>query len=140
MALTGAWLGVLGEFAAVPIVASFGVGLWVAGFDIIYACLDIRFDRENGVYSIPARFGQVKALAISKLCYSGAVMCFALTGMLAGLGLVYYMGLAVIASLLYYEHQVVRPDDISKMDMAFTTMNGVVSMAFFAFTAFDLAI
>ncbi len=134
----GAWIAVAGEFALVPIVLGLAVVTWVAGFDIIYACQDAEFDREAGLHSIPARFGIGLALFVARGLHVVAVGVMVLVGQMAGLGVVYMAGVVVVAGLLLWEHRLVRADDLSRLDMAFFTMNGIISVVFFGFLAGDV--
>jgi 4-hydroxybenzoate polyprenyltransferase len=140
VAPVGAWLAVTGEFegAGPSIVLGAAVGLWIGGFDLIYACQDTEIDREIGVHSTPARWGVKAALHASTVTHVLAWAAFAWFGMLTGFGWLYWTGLAVVAVALAYEHWVVRPDDLSKVNRAFFTANGFVAVALFAFALADL--
>lgn len=135
-----AWVAVTGEISWTPALIWSGAALWVAGFDVIYALLDRDFDLKNRVNSLPARFGVGPALVVSRVWHALSVAFLVAFGVAAGLGLVYYLGVVVIAWLLFYEHSLVRKDDLSKLDMAFFTMNGVISLIFFAFVLLDRVI
>ena len=135
-----AWVAVTGEISWTPALIWAGAALWVAGFDVIYALLDRDFDLKNRVNSLPARFGVGPALVVSRVWHALSVAFLVAFGVAAGLGLVYYLGVVVIAWLLFYEHSLVRKDDLSKLDMAFFTMNGVISLIFFAFVLLDRVI
>ena len=117
-----------------------GVLTWVAGFDLIYACQDADFDRSRGLHSIPARLGVAGALRLSSLLHVVAVACFVGEGHLAGLGLPYWVLLAVAVLLLVWEHSIVSPDDLSRVDVAFFTLNGWVGIGLFLGVAVDLAL
>ncbi|MCA1849025.1 MAG: putative 4-hydroxybenzoate polyprenyltransferase [Actinobacteria bacterium] len=132
-----AWVAVTNEISWTPALIWAGAALWVAGFDVIYALLDRDFDLENRVNSLPARFGVGPALVVSRVWHALSVAFLVAFGFAAGLGVVYYLGVAVVAWLLFYEHSLVRKDDLSKLDMAFFTMNGVISLIFFAFVLLD---
>jgi 4-hydroxybenzoate polyprenyltransferase len=106
---------------------------WVGGFDVLYALQDVAFDRQAGLHSIPAALGEHRALGISRLLHAGTVGALALVGWAVGAGWLYWAGVAVVAVLLLYEHSLVRPGDLSKLDAAFFTMNGIISLAFFGF-------
>jgi len=123
---------VRGSFATVPWLLGAAVLLWVAGFDTIYACQDVEFDRESGLHSIPARFGPETALTIARLCHAGAVVALAAVGWIAELHAVYWLGLAAIAVILVWEHRLVRPEDLSRLGVAFFNMNAVISVVYFA--------
>lgn len=109
------------------------VATWVGGFDILYAMQDEGFDRENKLLSIPAAVGQARALGIARVFHTVTVFSLALAGYASGAGIIYAAGVAVCAALLLYEHSLVRPGDLSRLDAAFFTMNGVISIVFFGF-------
>src|SRR5215210_2945829 len=132
-----AWVAVTGEISWTPVFIWAGAALWVAGFDVIYALLDRDFDLENRINSLPARFGVVPSLVVSRVWHALSVTFLVAFGAAASLGVVYYLGVAVVAWLLFYEQSLVRKDDLSKLDMAFFTMNGVISLIFFAFVLLD---
>ena len=132
-----AWVAVTNEISWTPALIWAGAALWVAGFDVLYALLDRDFDLENRVNSLPARFGVGPALVVSRVWHALSVAFLVAFGFAAGLGVIYYLGVAVVAWLLFYEHSLVRKDDLSKLDMAFFTMNGVISLIFFAFVLLD---
>ena len=136
----GAWLAIAGEFAWPPLLLGAAVLCWVAGFDILYSCQDYAFDRDSGLHSIPVRFGLARSLHFARLLHLGAVGCMLAVGYMMGLEVVFYLGVVLIAGLLVYEHLLVRPDDLSKVNMAFVTMNSVISVVFFVFTLADLLI
>jgi 4-hydroxybenzoate polyprenyltransferase len=104
---------------------------WVAGFDIIYACQDVAFDRRVGLHSLPARLGTARALAVSALCHAGALLLLAVVGMSDGLGVFYVAALALAAGLLAWEQSLVSPRDLTRLDVAFFTLNGWVSVLLF---------
>jgi 4-hydroxybenzoate polyprenyltransferase len=131
MAPVGGWLAVRGSFATVPWLLGAAVLLWVAGFDTIYACQDVEFDRETGLHSIPARFGPETALTLARLFHAGTIVVLAAVGWIAGLHPVYWLGLAAIAFVLVWEHRLVRPGDLSRLGVAFFNMNAVISVAYF---------
>ncbi len=132
-----AWVAVTGDVSWTPALIWVGAALWVAGFDVIYALLDRDFDLENSVNSLPARFGVGPALVLSRLWHALSVAFLVAFGAAAGLGIVYYLGVVVVAWLLFYEQSLVRKDDLSKLNMAFFTMNGVISLIFFVFVLLD---
>ena len=129
LAITGRWSSPWWMLIALAI----AVATWVAGFDILYALQDISFDRENGLYSVPSTFGEANALGIARMLHFTTVVALALAGIGAGAGLVYFAGVVVAAALLLYEHSLVKVDDFSRLDAAFFTMNGVISIVFFGF-------
>ena len=138
LAPVGAWIAVTGGIALPPLVLGLAVLFWVAGFDILYACQDRDFDRDSGLHSIPVRFGLAGALNIARGLHGLAVLSMLALGALTPLGLLYIAGVAVIAGLLFHEHRLVRPTDLTKVNTAFMTMNSIVSVVFFLFTLADL--
>lgn len=136
----GAWVAVTGGFAWPPVLLGLAVLLWVAGFDIIYACQDYEHDVEAGLYSISARFGIDWALNIARVLHVLAVGVMILVGMSATLGLIYWIGVGAIAALLLYEHRLVRPDDLTRVNMAFFNLNAVISVLYLVFTLADLLV
>jgi len=137
---TAGWIAVSGDMDLLPLVVSAGVIFWVAGFDILYSCLDLEFDRSCGLFSIPARYGLKNAFRISALFHAIAFILFAAAGFMAQLGWIYAAGLAVTLVLLVFQRRIVSPDDLSRMDMAFFTLNGAISMVLFAATAASLLV
>jgi 4-hydroxybenzoate polyprenyltransferase len=129
LAITGAWSD---PWWMLPVLAS-AVMTWVGGFDVLYALQDVAFDRQAGLHSIPAAVGEHRALWISRLLHAGTVGALALVGWAVGAGWLYWTGVAVVAVLLLYEHSLVRPGDLSRLDAAFFTTNGIISIAFFGF-------
>jgi len=138
IAPTAAWIAVTGRLEHAPVILSVAVMFWTAGFDIIYALQDIEFDRKQGLFSIPAMFGPSKGLMISRLFHTMTPVMLALFGIVLQLGTIYYVGVGVVALLLVYEQALVRPDDHSKVNAAFFTINGIVSIGYFVFTAVDM--
>jgi 4-hydroxybenzoate polyprenyltransferase len=136
----GAWIAVRGELAPAPFVLAGAVALWVAGFDILYALQDIDFDRAAGLHSIPRRFGVSGALWISGLLHAGMLALLAAlpAAYAPGLGALYWIGVAGCLALLAYQHWIVRPGDLSRLDAAFFQANGMLSIWLFAATAGDL--
>ncbi|HEY8166513.1 MAG TPA: UbiA-like polyprenyltransferase [Gemmatimonadaceae bacterium] len=129
LAVTGAWSDPWWMLVALAI----AVASWVGGFDILYALQDIEFDCAQGLYSLPAALGESRALNVARLLHVTTIVCLALVGCAVGAGLIYAAGVAIAAILLLYEHSLVRPGDLSRLDAAFFTMNGVISIAFFGF-------
>lgn len=138
IAPAAAWIGVTGKLHAAILPVVFGVMFWTAGFDIIYALQDEEFDRENRLFSLPARFGKAKALAISRIAHAIAIFSLALGGWLFGAGVFWYVGVAGAAALLLYEQSLVKPNDLSKVDLAFFTMNGFMGIGLFAAALADV--
>jgi 4-hydroxybenzoate polyprenyltransferase len=129
LAVTGAWSNPWWVLIALAL----AVMCWGGGFDIFYALQDIDFDRANGLHSIPARYGTGPAIAIARVLHVGTVAMLTLAGVGIGAGAFYWAGVCVVALLLIYEHSLVRPADLTRLDAAFFTMNGVLSVTFFAF-------
>ena len=137
----GAWVAVRGEFGAgfpAAILLGGAVVLWTAGFDVIYALLDLEHDRRAGIFSLPARVGAGRALALSILFHVGTVVLLVLAGRVAGLGGLWLAGVGTTAALLAWEHWIVRPSDLSRVNTAFFTLNGAVSLLLMIFLAADV--
>jgi 4-hydroxybenzoate polyprenyltransferase len=132
LAPLGAWLAVSGDADPAPFLLWWAVALWIGGFDIIYATGDVAFDRNEGLHSLPARFGIGPALMVTRVCHLVAVCLLIAVGVTLGLGPLYYLGLAAVAALLGYENSIVHPDDLSRVNVAFFTLNGVISVVFLA--------
>jgi 4-hydroxybenzoate polyprenyltransferase len=132
IAPTGAWIAVRGSIdSAVPLLLSLIVMLWTAGFDVLYACQDYDFDRREGLYSIPARFGIARSLRISRLLHAGAFAALVALYFLTNLGLLAAVGVIATGSLLIYQHTLVRANDLSRLNAAFFTTNAFVSVILF---------
>jgi 4-hydroxybenzoate polyprenyltransferase len=139
LAPVAAWIAVRGELAWPPVVLGAAVLLWVAGFDIIYACQDVDYDRDRGLRSVPVRLGVSRALRLAAVCHLGTVaLLFFLPVVYPLLGWIYLVGIAVVALLLIYEHWLVRPDDLTRVNMAFFNVNAVISIGLFVVAALDL--
>ena len=136
----GAWIAVTGEFDWVPLLLGLSVLLWTAGFDIIYACQDYEFDRNNRLYSIPARFGIRRALWLSSALHLITVSILVGLAVLPNLGALYLTGVGVVTLILIYEHAIVSPSDLSRVNLAFFTLNGMVSLVLSALSVADLLI
>jgi 4-hydroxybenzoate polyprenyltransferase len=136
----GAWIAVRGDVQATPLALAGAVLLWVAGFDVLYALQDLDFDRRTGLFSVPARFGVAGALWISAALHAGTLALLALLPRIypAGLGGGYWVGWAGCLLLIAYQHWVVRPGDLSRLNAAFFTANGALSVWLFAATAVDV--
>lgn len=135
VAPVGAWLAVRGAFALEPLVLALAVLCWVAGFDTIYACQDADFDRREGLHSLPARLGVGRALQVARGLHVLALLLLASLYLLTSLHALYLAGVAGVGALLVYEHSLVRADDLSRVDAAFFTINGWVSVFYFAATS-----
>jgi 4-hydroxybenzoate polyprenyltransferase len=138
VAPVGAWLAVTGQWSWPAVVLGCAVGLWIGGFDLIYACQDIAVDRAIGVRSLPARFGAAVALRVSSAAHVVTFGLFAWYGVLVDYGAWWYAGLIVAGAAFAYEHAIVRPDNLSRVNRAFFTANGFVGLALFVFTLADL--
>ena len=134
VAPAGAWIAVRGSLGAPAIWLVAAVTTWIGGFDILYALSDREFDRSAGIYSIPARFGVPVALAISAFLHVGTVTALVAAGLSAGLGTIYFIGVAAGVAIFLYEHAIVRPSDLSRLNVAFFNLNGYVSLVYFAAT------
>ena len=132
LAPLGAWLAVSGDADPAPFMLWAAVALWIGGFDVIYATTDVDFDRREGLKSLPARFGIAPALMVTRIAHLLAVCLLIAVGVTLGLGPLYYLGLAIVAALLGYENSIVHPDDLSRVNVAFFTLNGVISVVFLA--------
>jgi len=129
IAPTGAWIAVRGEIGSpTPLLLSLVVLLWTAGFDVLYACQDYEFDRAEGLHSIPAKFGIAKALWISRALHAGAFLALIWLYLVTHLGPVALIGVIATAALLLYQHRLVRPDDLGRLNAAFFTTNAFVSV------------
>ncbi|MBI3207990.1 MAG: UbiA family prenyltransferase [Candidatus Solibacter usitatus] len=138
IAPAAAWIAVRGSLDTRILWLTAAVTLWTAGFDIIYACQDYDFDKSSGLHSIPRRFGIAGALWASRLFHAGMLLCLAALLRSFGLGAASWVGVAMVAALLFYEQSLVRPNDLSRVNAAFFTVNGWVSMLFFVFWAADI--
>jgi 4-hydroxybenzoate polyprenyltransferase len=138
LAPIGAYLAVTGRFAVLPILFSFTVLFWVSGFDIIYALQDEEFDKHNKLHSIPAALGKTRALRISELLHVLSAACVVFAAIYGHFGAWYWIGVALFMGLLVYQHLLVKPTDLSKVNMAFFTTNGIASVVFAIFVILDL--
>jgi 4-hydroxybenzoate polyprenyltransferase len=133
-----AWLAVRGEFAWAPVLLSGAVMFWVAGFDLIYALQDIEFDRKAKLFSLPSKFGPGPALRVSTLFHAATVTLLVGTALLTNLGWIAYAGIAIVAGILYWEHRLVTPNDLSRVNVAFFSLNGYISILLFLTFAGDI--
>ena len=138
LAPIGAYLAVTGAFAFLPILFSFAVIFWVSGFDIIYALQDVEFDQSQKLYSMPAWLGKSKALRVSEMLHVLSAACVVLAGVYGNFGLWYWIGIAVFIGMLIYQHSIVKPNDLSKVNIAFMTANGIASVVFAVFVLLDI--
>lgn len=138
LAPIGAWLAVTGEFALLPLYFSFAVFAWVSGFDIIYALQDETFDKKHQLHSIPGMFGTVKALMLSRNLHLASSLFLLAAGAEGEFGWPYYLGWVIFSLLLVYQHRLVKPNDLSRINLAFFTTNGFASIVFAALVIIDL--
>jgi len=140
LAPIGAYLAVTGRFDPLPILFSLTVLFWVSGFDIIYALQDEEFDKTNKLYSIPAWLGKAKALRISELLHVFSAACVLVAGWFGNFGWLYWIGSAIFIGMLVYQHSIVKPNDLKRVNIAFMTSNGIASVVFAIFVIADLFI
>jgi 4-hydroxybenzoate polyprenyltransferase len=140
VAPVGAWLAVTGHVAEPALALGIAVGTWIGGFDLIYSCQDAEIDRQIGSRSFPARFGIPAALRTSTAVHVATLAAFAWFGAAAGLGWLWWTGLALTAVVLAYEHTIVRANDLSRVNRAFFTANGVIGIGLFGFALADLVV
>lgn len=138
LAPIGAYIAVTGKFDVLPILFSFTVLFWVSGFDIIYALQDEEFDKANQLHSIPAAVGKKNALRISEVLHAVSAACVIYAGIYGGFGLWYWIGVVVFSGMLVYQHSIVKPTDLRKVNIAFMTANGIASIVFAVFVLIDI--
>ena len=138
LAPVGAWAAITGTLPWQSWALGGAVALWVAGFDLFYALLDLDVDRAQGLQSVAVRFGERGAFWGARLLHLGTVALLVAAGLGLDVGVFYWLGVVVVAGLLAYEHSLVRPGDLRRLDTAFFTMNGVISVAFFVFVLLDV--
>jgi len=140
LAPIGAYISVTGRFDILPVIYSFIVLTWVGGFDIIYSLQDDEFDREKNLCSIPSKVGRKNALLISIISHSITIILTVIAGIISNSGFLYWIGASAFIILLIYQHIIVKPDDISKVNIAFESTNGLASIIFACFVITDLFI
>lgn len=140
LAPLGAWVAIADAVSLASLVLAGGVMFWVAGFDIIYACDDYDFDRQAGIFSVPARFGIAAGLRIAQACHLAAAGLFVLLGLLLGLGLFYWLGAAAAILLLWWQHRLITPADLSRAGVAFFNLNGSLSIVMLLATILEIVI
>jgi 4-hydroxybenzoate polyprenyltransferase len=138
LAPIGAYLAVTGQFAWLPLFFSFAVVFWVSGFDIIYALQDEEFDRQHGLYSIPSALGKERALYVSQVLHLLSSASVVIAGVHGEFGTLYWLGAVVFTGMLIYQHSIVKPTDLSRVNLAFMTANGIASVVFAVFVIADL--
>ena len=134
----GAWVGIQGAFAITPFLLALSVILWTAGFDIIYACQDLEHDIQSGLYSIPKKLGIKNALIVSGILHLFMVLVLLTLPRYTDLGVIYMIGVCITAALLFYEHSLVTPKNLSRISTAFFTVNGIISMGLMGITLIDI--
>jgi 4-hydroxybenzoate polyprenyltransferase len=137
LAPVGAWVAITGELPWEAWALGAAVALWIAGFDVLYALFDLDVDRAQGLHSLPARFGIGPAFAAARTAHVATVVLLVVAGLALAVGPLYWVGVAAAAALLAYEHAIVSPTDLRRLDMAFFTLNGVISLTLFAFVLAD---
>jgi len=140
IAPAAAWIGTTGSlhWAILPLVVA--VMFWTAGFDILYALQDDEFDRAHGLRSVPAALGRTRAIWVSRACHALSIVAMIGAGWTVGAGIVYFVGVGVVSALLAYEQLLIKPNDLSRINMAFFTLNGFVSIGLLLFVVADLAL
>ena len=138
LAPVGAWAAITGTLPWQSWVLGGAVAPWVAGFDLFYALLDQEIDREQGLQSVAVRFGERGAFWGARVFHLGTVVLLVVAGLGLDVGVFYWLGVVAVAGLLAYEHSLVRPGDLRRLDTAFFTMNGVISVTFFVFVLLDV--
>jgi 4-hydroxybenzoate polyprenyltransferase len=134
----GAWIGVTGRWSWTAVVLGLAVGIWIGGFDLIFALQDVETDRAQGLGSVPARWGIRTALIGARTSHAVTTGLFIWFGVLAGAGVFWWLGVVVVAGAFVYEHSLLHPDDLSRLNRAFFTVNGFVGIALFCFALLDL--
>ena len=137
LAPVGAWAAVANELPWEAWLLGAAVALWVAGFDVLYALFDLEIDRAQGLHSLPARFGVPAAFAVARACHLATVALLAAAALGLGVGALYWVGVAAVAALLAYEHALVSPGDLRRLDTAFFALNGVIAVTLFVFVLAD---
>jgi 4-hydroxybenzoate polyprenyltransferase len=140
LAPVGAWVAITNELPWEAWALGGAVAVWVAGFDLLYALFDLEIDRAQGLRSFPQRFGVPATFWTARACHVATVALLAVAGLGLPVGGLYWVGVGVVAGLLAYEHAIVSPGDLRRLDAAFFTMNGVISLAFFAFVLLDVVV
>jgi 4-hydroxybenzoate polyprenyltransferase len=140
LAPVGAWVAITGRLPWQSWILGAAVALWVAGFDLFYALFDLEVDRREGLHSVVTRFGVAGAFLGARIAHAATVACLVAAGLGLDVGAFYWLGVAVVSLLLAYEHSLVRPDDLRRLDTAFFTMNGVISVMLAVFVVVDVTI
>lgn len=140
IAAAGGWVAVRASLDPLALLLWFVVIVWMAGFDLIYACQDVDVDRRDGLYSVPAKFGIATALTLARVQHALTVVALAAVGIVAQLGIAFWVGVVIVAILLAYENAIVKPNDLSRVNLAFFNVNGYISVIVFASALFGLII
>ena len=140
LAPVAAWIALRGDLRWPPVLLALAVLLWVAGFDIIYACQDVDFDRRAGLRSVPERWGIRRALQVAAACHALMIVPLVMLGTVYPLGPIYFAGVAAVAVLLAYEHALVRPDDLTRVNVAFFQVNVIISLGLLTVAVVDLLV
>jgi 4-hydroxybenzoate polyprenyltransferase len=134
----GGWLAITGEWSWDAVILGLAVGVWIGGFDLIYACQDVESDRETGVMSVPARFGVPAAVRGARACHAVTTTLFVWYALAIGAGAFFWLGLVIVAGAFVYEHTIVRPHDLSRLSRAFFSVNGFIGIGLFVCALLDL--
>ncbi|MEU1277864.1 menaquinone biosynthesis prenyltransferase MqnP [Streptomyces sp. NPDC005805] len=140
MGPVGAWIAVTGAWSWEAVILGLAVGVWIGGFDLIFACQDVQADRAHGVKSVPARFGIPAALYGARACHAVTMALFVWYALATGAGVLLWAGLVIVAAAFLYEHAIVRPHDLSRLNRAFFTVNGFIGIALFVCALLDLVV
>ena len=140
LAPLGAWVAITGDLPWQAWMVAVAVATWVAGFDFFYSLFDIEVDRAQGLRSVAARFGVVGTFYGARVLHVTTVTCLVVAGLGLQVGVAYWLGVVSVAVLLGYEHSLIGPDNLQRLDMAFFTMNGIISLVFFAFVLVDAVV
>ncbi|MFC7257809.1 menaquinone biosynthesis prenyltransferase MqnP [Streptomyces lutosisoli] len=140
MGPVGAWIAITGEWSWDAVVLGLAVGVWIGGFDLIYACQDVETDREVGVMSVPARFGIPAAIWGARVCHAVTTALLVWYALATGAGAFFWFGLVIVAGAFLYEHSIVKPNDLSRLNRAFFSVNGFIGIALFACALLDLLV
>ncbi|WP_338896635.1 menaquinone biosynthesis prenyltransferase MqnP [Streptomyces sp. TG1A-60] len=140
MGPVGGWLAITGQWSWDAVILGLAVGIWIGGFDLIYACQDVDSDRESGVLSVPARFGIPAAVRAARACHALTTALFVWYAVVTEAGAFLWLGLAIVAGAFVYEHTIVRPHDLSRLNRAFFSVNGFIGIALFVCALLDLLV
>ncbi len=140
MGPVGGWLAITGEWSWDAVILGLAVGIWIGGFDLIYACQDVEADRETGVLSVPARFGIPAALWSARVCHAVTTALLVWYAVATDAGAFFWVGLVIVAGAFLYEHTIVRPNDLSRLNRAFFSVNGFIGIALFVCALLDLLV